>query len=166
MKVFKFILFLFIASVISGCASNKGYLGEPRPESELASISQGEKLGGSNLFSSVLYLSAIDDLVVGDYFKGHSKKVYILPGERKITYRYIVSGAYYPGTRPEEYPAIIISAKAGQIYTTRFSEESEKLYIWVENSLGEIVAGKVPAEYIANKQRNTDSGDKSPSQVR
>jgi hypothetical protein len=97
MKSFKFILtYLLISSLLWGCGTTKGYIGNTRPDIELGII-RGESnhvtISGKR-YKEKAYIANVDSLVVGSYYKGWPKNVKVLPGERFIEVRHYMPWIY------------------------------------------------------------------------
>lgn len=74
--------------IVQSCASSKGYIGEIRPPSELATIYVADVQKYGKLAKQFVLIEKINELTVGNYKKGYPRKVEVLPGEIKITVKF------------------------------------------------------------------------------
>ena len=104
MKSIKSILtFFLISSLLWGCGTTKGYLGNTQPDIELGIIRRESNLVtvSGKQYKEIAYIAKVDSLVVGNYYRGWPKIVKVLPGERTIEVRHympwIYESDYYGG---------------------------------------------------------------------
>lgn len=86
----KFIIFLLFTTLLQSCATSKGYRGENRPKSELATIytSEIQKYDGGKQF---IFMEIINGVEVGNGTIGWPKKIETLPGEVTIKFKFDTS---------------------------------------------------------------------------
>ena len=84
----KKIIFVFCILILQSCASSKGYVGEKRPASELATIYSSDIQKYGTAAKQFVMIEQINDVKVGDAMKGWPRKVETLPGEVKIIVKF------------------------------------------------------------------------------
>lgn len=88
----------FMVVLLNGCSVNgitKGYEGEVADETHLARIVPWEAKYPALLLGSEyinIYIEMVGDKVVGSFYKGWAKEVFVKEGRQRITLRYMDSG--------------------------------------------------------------------------
>lgn len=86
----KFIGLLLFFTLLQSCGTNKGYPGEKKPKSELATIytSERQEYDGGEQF---ILMEMINEVEVGNSVNGWPRKVETLPGEVTIKFKFDTS---------------------------------------------------------------------------
>jgi hypothetical protein len=155
--MFKKILVISCVLILQSCASSKGYIGEKRPSSELATIYKADIQKYGTVAKQWVHIQQINDLIVGTDMKGYPSKIEVLPGNVRIIVKFetmtlgaavlsgtgqVVGGAIGAGmTDTAKFISrrgnneIYTSVKKGQSYKINFSSKTHSindLKVWLE----------------------------------
>lgn len=97
MKCIKSILtYFFISLLFYGCGTTKGYLGNTQLDIEVGIIKGESNLAtiSGKKYKEKVFITKVDSLVVGNYYKGWPKNVKVVPGKRSIEVRHYMPWTY------------------------------------------------------------------------